>query len=407
MAPLIALGISILPTLARLLIGERAGEVAGAVARVVQEVTGTDDPAAARAKLDADPAAASQLRVRLAEIALEGERLRRESEDRRRAAEMEAFRARLSDVQGARGAMVRMAGQGGSLLAWGPAMVSAIVTTGFFGMLGLFLFWTPPAEHQQAYALLNIAVGALVAGFTAVVNFWIGSSQGSREKDEVVRRFAASAAPPAAPPPSPPPAAPPPATDARAEAEPARIVPVAATPAPAEARFARSLALVLGYEGGFANDPQDPGGPTMMGITQATLSAWRGHTVTAEEVRELTAEEAREIYRAEYWNRLRCDDLPAGLDLVAFDCGVNAGPGTAARLLQRTLAVREDGAVGPITLAAARAAEPRAAIDRLSRLREEHYRGLPGFPRFGRGWLRRTEAVRRAAQDMVAAPVTA
>jgi lysozyme family protein len=145
----------------------------------------------------------------------------------------------------------------------------------------------------------------------------------------------------------------------------------------------------------------------MMGITQATLAAWRGRAVTAEEVRALTVEEAREIDRADYWNRLRCGELPAGLDLMAFDFGVNAGPGASARLLQRALAVKADGAVGPITLATARAADPRGAIDRMARLREEHHRALPAFPRFGRGWLRRTEEVRRAAQEMAGAGAAA
>jgi lysozyme family protein len=69
--------------------------------------------------------------------------------------------------------------------------------------------------------------------------------------------------------------------------------------------------------------------------------------------------------------------------------------------------VRADGAIGPVTLAAARAADAVAAIDRMARLREDHYRALATFPRFGRGWLRRTDEVRRAAQAMAAALVVA
>src|SRR3712207_9421373 len=83
----------------------------------------------------------------------------------------------------------------------------------------------------------------------------------------------------------------------------------------------------------------------MMGITQATLARWRGEPVTAEDVRALTEEEAREIYSAGHWNPLRCDALPPGLDLMFFDFGVNAGPGASARLLQRALAVRANGAI--------------------------------------------------------------
>lgn len=409
MAPLLALGLSLLPALTRLIAGDRAGAVAGTVTRAVQEITGTDDPAAARAAVEADPALAGQLRLRLAEIALDGERLQAEAAARQQQAALDALRAQLADMVDARGTMARLAGAG-SLIAWGPALVSGIVTTGFFVMLALFLFWTPGPEHQQAWALLNIAVGALVAGFSAVINFWIGSSQGSRDKDETVRRLAGEAmvagalarAPAAGP-----------GKEGGVILSAQRDMPLMPFNSPVsarprgDARFLPCLAQVLGHEGGFVNDPQDPGGATKMGITRATLAEWRGAPVTEEEVRALTEEEAREIYRARYWNPLRCDDLPPGFELMVFDFGVNAGPGAAARMLQRAVGVRADGAIGPVTLAAARAADPRAAIDAMARLREEHYRALPTFPRFGRGWLRRTDAVRRSAQSMAAAPLMA
>ncbi len=418
MVPLVALGLSLLPPLTRLLVGERAGDVAATVATAVREVTGTDDPAAAEARLAADPAAAAALRVRLAEIALEGERLQAETEARRRQAELDALGARLRDVQDARGTMLGLA-RADSRLAVGPAAISAIVTTGFFTILGVFIFWTPPAEHQQAYSLLNIAVGALVAGFTAVVNFWIGSSQGSRDKDATVRsltqqqtavagetfgraaRALTGAPAEAAPHPAPKPVAAPPVAAAPAPAQP-NAAPAATRDDSPAARFARCMDIVLEREGGFVNDPADRGGPTNLGITQGTLARWRGKPVTAEEVASLSEQEAREIYRARYWNAMRCDDLPPGLDLMVFDFGVNAGPGTSVRLLQRVAGVREDGAVGPVTLGAVRLLDPAACIDRLAALRGEYYRGLGGFARFGRGWLARTGMVRRAALAMVA-----
>jgi hypothetical protein len=405
MAPLLALGLSLLPALTRLLAGDRAGAVAATVTEAVREATGTEDPTAARAALEADPARAAALRTRLAEIALEGERLRAEAAEQARHAALETLRAQLADLAGARAGMLQLAGTG-SLIAWGPALVSGIVTTGFFAMLALFLFWTPDGSNQQAWALLNIAVGALVAGFSAVVNFWIGSSQGSRDKDETVRRLAgealgqggglvaaaldrglARAAPPR-----------------MGLADLSALSGKALTPQDipsGDTRFLPCLGVVLRHEGGFVNDPQDPGGATNMGITLATLAAWRGEPVTAADVQALTEEEAREIYRARYWNALRCDAMPAGIDLMVFDFGVNAGPGAAARMLQRAVGTRADGAIGPVTLAAAQATDAAPAIDRMARLREEHYRALAGFGRFGRGWLRRTDEVRRAAQAMV------
>lgn len=169
-------------------------------------------------------------------------------------------------------------------------------------------------------------------------------------------------------------------------------------------RFPACLAVVLHHEGGFVNDPADPGGATNMGITIETLGDWRGKRVTPDDVRALTQAEAAQIYRARYWNPMRCDDLPPGLDLMVFDAGVNSGPQRAARLLQGAVAVPVDGAIGPITLAAAREADPVMAIDGMARAREAFYRGLATFPRFGKGWLRRTEEVRQAAQAMVEAP---
>lgn len=172
-------------------------------------------------------------------------------------------------------------------------------------------------------------------------------------------------------------------------------------------RFLACLAVTLRHEGGFVNDPQDPGGATNLGITIDTLGDWRGKRATPEDVRALTLDEAREIYRARYWNRARCDDLPPGLDLMAFDCTVNPGTSAGPRLLQQAVAVRADGAVGPVTIAAAREADVVEAINRMAALRAEYYRSRPGFPRFGKGWLRRTEDVRLAALEMAAQPAPA
>jgi len=176
--------------------------------------------------------------------------------------------------------------------------------------------------------------------------------------------------------------------------------PVSARLSPASDRFHACLAEVFGQEGGFADHPQDPGGATMMGITRATLSDWRGYQVSEAEVRALTRAEAEAIYRARYWGPLRCDELPRGVDLMVFDFGVNAGPARSARLLQTALGVAADGIIGPVTLAAARHADVPALLERMARAREAYYRSLETFPTFGKGWLRRTEEVRLAALRM-------
>jgi lysozyme family protein len=103
--------------------------------------------------------------------------------------------------------------------------------------------------------------------------------------------------------------------------------------------FEPSLAHVLKHEDGYVNHPADPGGATNLGITAATLAQARGHPVSAADVAALTRAEAAAIYRRLFWNPARSDDLPAGLDHAVFDLAVNSGPGRAARLLQRVLAV--------------------------------------------------------------------
>lgn len=164
--------------------------------------------------------------------------------------------------------------------------------------------------------------------------------------------------------------------------------------------FDAALALVLRHEGGFVDHPRDPGGATSMGITRATLAAWRGRPVDVDEVRRLTRAEAAAIYRARYWDAVRADALPAGLDYAVFDAAVNSGPRRAALWLQAALGVAADGRIGPASLAAAAAAEPAGAIRRLARIRLDFLRRLATWPAFGRGWARRVAEMEAAALVM-------
>lgn len=162
-------------------------------------------------------------------------------------------------------------------------------------------------------------------------------------------------------------------------------------------RFDRCLAEVLRLEGGYADDPRDPGGPTRFGVTRAVLSGALGRAASAEDVATLSQEEAADIYRRSYWTPTGCAELPEGLDLVAFDSAVNMGPGTAARLLQAALGVTADGVVGPLTLARATAQPAADVIRAMSELRRQRYRALAGFSAFGKGWLRRADEVEALA----------
>jgi lysozyme family protein len=168
-----------------------------------------------------------------------------------------------------------------------------------------------------------------------------------------------------------------------------------------KSNFAKCLPEILKHEGGWADHPADPGGATMKGITIGTYRQWKGRAVTKAELKAISDEEVAAIYKRNYWDKVRGDDLPAGLDLVAFDAAVNSGPARGARWLQTALGVAADGKIGPKTIAAAEAADVATAINRALDVRLSFLRGLKTWPTFGKGWGRRVDGVRKVALGMV------
>lgn len=397
MLPLLPLALAAVPELIRMIAGDQAGAVAGRVAGIVHTVAGTPDPAEAQQRLAADPALAADLRVRLAALALDAQRAIDLAAEQRRQAELATLRTALEDTQGARATMQAMVAAG-SPVAWGAPVVSILVTSGFFGILLTLIVGNASFEADVA-AIINITIGALAAAFATVVNFWLGSSQGSRNKDATVTQIRSSlqqhAASPAQPAPAP---------------APAPVAPPRANAQDGDALFAHCLAVVLEKEGGFVDHPRDPGGATNLGITLATFATWRGvalEPATPEQrddlitaLKALSRREAAEIYRANYWLPMRCGDLPPGVALMTFDFGVNAGPRTAVRLLQRAAGVTDDGSVGPRTLAAVRAMDEAALVDALAEARLAYYRALKTFDVFGAGWTNRTQQVAALAHGL-------
>jgi lysozyme family protein len=164
--------------------------------------------------------------------------------------------------------------------------------------------------------------------------------------------------------------------------------------------FARAFPLVIKHEGGYVDHPRDPGGATNLGVTIGTLSGWLGRPATKAEVRALTIDAVAPIYRKNYWDAVKADDLPAGVNYCVFDFGVNSGPRRAIMALQRAVGVADDGAIGPITLAAVKRKSPEDIISRICSDRLSFMRRLSTWPTFGRGWQRRVEGVEREAIRM-------
>ena len=158
--------------------------------------------------------------------------------------------------------------------------------------------------------------------------------------------------------------------------------------------FEAALKALLKHEGGFINHSQDPGGMTNLGVTKKVWEAHIGREVDESEMRALTPESVAPLYRRMYWDAVRADSLPVGVDLVTFDCAVNAGPRQAAKFLQRAAGVKDDGAIGPATLEAVRGRDPKEMIESFSEQRLNFLKALPTFSTFGKGWTRRVEEVK-------------
>lgn len=147
--------------------------------------------------------------------------------------------------------------------------------------------------------------------------------------------------------------------------------------------FDKAVEMVLREEGGLVNDPKDPGGLTNFGISKRQFPD--------VDVARLTRDGAIAIYRANYWNVCKCDELPWPLSLFVFDSAVNQGADAAIKMLQRALGVAQDGIVGVGTLKAAKLAPAAAQFisAKFMAYRAMRYQGTRNFDRFGEGWLTR------------------
>ena len=169
-----------------------------------------------------------------------------------------------------------------------------------------------------------------------------------------------------------------------------------------KSNFEKSLAAVLAHEGGYVNDVRDPGGMTNLGCTKAVWEEWIGHPVDEKAMRKLTPADVAPLYKKKYWDRVRGDELPDGVDYIVFDTAVNSGPGRAVKFLQACVGVEPDGAFGPKTMAAAWGADHRTLVEDYAKRRLSYLHDLPTWGTFGRGWGRRVAEVQQSATNMTA-----
>jgi lysozyme family protein len=167
-----------------------------------------------------------------------------------------------------------------------------------------------------------------------------------------------------------------------------------------KANFEQALAAILHHEGGFVNHPKDPGGMTNLGVTRRAWQAYVGREVDEIEMRTLTPKAVAPFYKTRYWDAVKGDDLPTGVDYCVFDAAVNSGPGQAAKWLQRAVGAKADGAIGPKTLAMVASHKPSQVVAGFVEQRLAFLQGLSTFETFGRGWTRRVNEVAKVAGDM-------
>lgn len=167
----------------------------------------------------------------------------------------------------------------------------------------------------------------------------------------------------------------------------------------AKGNFARALTAVLAHEGGWADHKDDPGGATMKGVTIGTYRQYKPGA-TKQDLRNISDAELQQIYRDGYWDKIKGDDLPAGVDYAVMDFSVNSGPARAAMYLQEIVGVGPDGKIGALTLAAVAEWDSIALIETLCAKRMGFLKRLSTFPTFGKGWSSRVTGVLRLAKDM-------
>lgn len=170
--------------------------------------------------------------------------------------------------------------------------------------------------------------------------------------------------------------------------------------------FDSSFAKVIESEGGYSNDPLDTGGETNLGVTKAAWSAYLGRPVQDGEMKALTVDVVKPFYKQLYWDKVNGDNLPKGLDYVAFDFAVNAGPAQAVKFIQRGVGVKDDGVIGPVTLSKIAQANTRMLILGFTNQKELFYRNIvarkPEQNRFLKGWLTRVSTTEAKAMTMLA-----
>lgn len=157
--------------------------------------------------------------------------------------------------------------------------------------------------------------------------------------------------------------------------------------------FDKAFELLMVNEGGYVNDPNDPGGETKYGICKRSYPE--------VDIKNLTQDNAKEIYKRDYWLKCKCDSLPEALSIAVFDFAVNSGNVCAMIHLQKALGITVDGIIGPETINAAHLLPVRTVLENYMNSRLSFLKDLLTWKFYGKGWSNRIEKVRKFCEDLI------
>jgi lysozyme family protein len=170
--------------------------------------------------------------------------------------------------------------------------------------------------------------------------------------------------------------------------------------------FDASFSRIIKSEGGYVWDKDDRGGETNLGVTIDAWGAYLKRAIQPGEMKALTQEAVKPFYKQMYWDLVKGDELPVGVDYAVFDFAVNAGVSRAAKFLQRSVGAVDDGVIGGGTLGQVSKTEPAVLLKNFAEQKQRFYNGLattnPSQQKFLKGWLSRVDHVQDTAESMMA-----
>lgn len=146
-------------------------------------------------------------------------------------------------------------------------------------------------------------------------------------------------------------------------------------------------------EGGYVNDPRDPGGETKYGISKKAYPN--------EDIKNMTQERAIYLFKRDYWDKCKCDNMPDALSIVVSDCAYNSGTTRANKILQECLGVTADGIIGPKTLGAIEKQDLQKLLWKYHDNRLNFLKSLSTWEVYGKGWKDRVDKIHDLATKYI------